>query len=126
MISGAAADPDRDGIGNLLEYALGGEPLTAQTDCLPALQQVDGRLEFRFAENPLLQDLRRTIQVTGDLNGNWMDAAVSVRAAPFDSLLEGFTVSETGDPVHTVRLTETTPVSGSRRFFRLRIELLDQ
>ncbi|MES2465808.1 MAG: DNRLRE domain-containing protein [Verrucomicrobiota bacterium] len=127
LINGAAADPDRDGIGNLLEYALGGEPLAAQTDCLPALQQVEGRLEFRFAENPLLQDLRRTIQVTGDLNGHWMDAAVSVRAAPFVSLLEGFMVSETaGDPMHTVRLTETTPDSGSRRFFRLRIELLDQ
>ena len=126
-IGGAAADPDRDGIGNLLEYALGGEPLTGKTDCLPALQQVDGRLEFHFAGNPLHQDLRRTIQVANALNETWTDAAVSVRAAPFVSLLEGFTVSETaGDPMHGVVFTETRHPAGSRRFLRLRIELLDQ
>lgn len=42
------ADPDADGVTNLLEYALAGDPMVAENDLLPVATVVDGKLSLSF------------------------------------------------------------------------------
>ncbi len=42
------ADPDGDGVANLLEYALAGDPLVAEQDLLPVQGVADGKLTLAF------------------------------------------------------------------------------
>lgn len=70
-ISGAAADPDRDGIVNLLEYALALEPKNPSTIGLPTVgsMQLSGKTysTLNFTKPLALTDLTYTVQVSTDL-----------------------------------------------------------
>ncbi|MCX6969657.1 MAG: alpha-L-arabinofuranosidase [Verrucomicrobia bacterium] len=70
-VSGDAADPDGDGIPNLMEYALGLEAKTCSVAGLPvAGTQTDGGrtyLTLTFAKIRSLADITYTVQVSGDL-----------------------------------------------------------
>jgi pectate lyase len=71
-VSGANEDPDRDGIVNLVEFALGLNPQQASTQGLPVLvQEGDGRV-FRFTRPVPLQGLTYTVKTSTDLV-NWND-----------------------------------------------------
>lgn len=49
--NGAAQDPDNDGIGNVLEFVLGGNPLTSSTAVLPSLVVNPTSYVFTFTRN---------------------------------------------------------------------------
>lgn len=125
-IAGATADPDRDGLANLLEYALGGSPLSPGTGLLPTLERDAGSLKFRLTRDPRQDDLRRSVQVSGDPAGPWLDAAISLRGAPFAPSLDGVSVLEAAGDSQRQEVTVTlAPEGQSRRFLRLKVELLE-
>ena len=107
------ADPDGDRIPNLIEYALGGDPLQVDPQRLPrqSMTKVNGLdyLTLSADCNPAATDLTFSVEVSSDLL-NWYsgDAYTTVLSAP-------------GDAVFTAR--DNTPVGSgsSRRFIRLKI-----
>jgi hypothetical protein len=109
----ADADPDGDRIPNLIEYALGGNPLQGDPQRLPrqSMSKVNGLdyLTLSADRNPAASDLTFSVEVSSDLL-NWYsgDAYTTVLSAP-------------GDAVFTAR--DNTPVGSgsSRRFIRLKI-----
>lgn len=123
--AGAAADPDHDQTANLLEYALGGDPLISDASFLPTAQASDERVGILFSRNPLLDDLRMVVQFATDLDGDWMDAATSMAGAAFTPTMAGVEVSESVDG--TLREVLVLPPNDPlvlHRFMRLRVELI--
>jgi regulation of enolase protein 1 (concanavalin A-like superfamily) len=100
------ADPDHDGLPNLLEYALGSSPLNAPTggaaDKLhvgpPGILTQEGHtyLTLAFARAPDASGVKLTLQTTDDLNGTWKD---------FDPLLAANQIS----------VENNTPLDGLQR-----------
>ena len=79
LVSGDFADPDGDGRSNLAEYALGGDPLVADTNLDPTarLLNVSG-LRFRLEYNKTAAELSYTAEQSGGLlPGGWSTAGVS-------------------------------------------------
>ena len=70
-ISGDLADPDGDGIVNLLEYAFAQEPLTYEP--APALSLSSGELTLTYRRNLLAPDLTYLVQKSTDIS-DWQPA----------------------------------------------------
>jgi hypothetical protein len=96
------ADPDGDGVANLLEYALGGDPLQGSNAILPVVSSVNGRLQLTFLR--ARADVTYTVQGSSDLV-TWADLATNPDA-----------VSTTTPVVFTDSVSNP-----SRRFLRLKI-----
>jgi hypothetical protein len=114
-VSGPTADPDGDGVANLLEYAFGFEPKTANTTAQPLVGTVKVNsvdhltLTYRRLV-PTSPDLIYTPQSTSDLAGAWDTTPV---------LLSG---RNNGDGTETVAYRDVTPLSGAtKRFLRLKL-----
>jgi hypothetical protein len=108
LIAGELADPDGDGIVNLLEYALATAPnIPGITTIVRHMENVSGTdyLRLTIPKNPAATDLTYTVETTGDLSdsGSWSDT---------DALIE-----EDSPTQLIVRDT----ISGPRRFIRLRV-----
>ncbi|MCD8482674.1 MAG: fibronectin type III domain-containing protein [Verrucomicrobia bacterium] len=75
------ADPDGDGIANLIEYALNGHPLVADSAVLPIATSVeeDGILypAYWIEKNPAAADLQYRVQFSHDLRF-WQDAEAAM------------------------------------------------
>ncbi|MCW1885216.1 choice-of-anchor D domain-containing protein [Luteolibacter flavescens] len=122
------ADPNGNGISNLLEYALGGDPLgtSSGSSILPrhGISEA-GTMEFKFTRNPARADIVMTIQASDDLKTEWTDLARSSSGAAFLPLVEGVIVTEPEagpGEVREVTLRDTAVVtdpSKPRRFLRL-------
>jgi DNA-binding beta-propeller fold protein YncE len=107
--SEAGADPDGDGIPNLLEYFLGGTPTAANRSLLPvqAIETVAGvpYLTLSFPRNPDAAGVSFAIEQSVDLQ-NWLAAGSSVMVleeAP-DQMKIGLPLSEANDARHFLRL----------------------
>lgn len=150
-VYGPTADPDQDGLPNVLERALGGDPTSSsqsRADGTPILPQVarttggavggfrdaddDGEaLAFTFALDERYTDLRYAVQTSED-EKLWATAATYTplgtglgfrREATPDSLTSPGGSSATRFR-HTV--IETTPITpGTRLFLRLRVTSQD-
>ncbi len=99
------ADPDADGVPNLLEYALAGDPMVAEQDLLPVATVVDGKLTLAFdriSDGTLLYEV----------------------LASSDLVAWSAIWSSTGDEntLGLVTVTDTDLISAhDRRFLRLRV-----
>ncbi len=94
-----AADPNHNGISNLLEYALNGDPLgtSTRTSILPkASRSPTNHLQLTFARYLDRTDLTLTIQASDTLSGGWTNLAQSVNAAPFTLLNGSASLAESG------------------------------
>ncbi len=117
-IIGDNADPDADGVANLLEYAFDLDPFTASRVGLPTIALrpvVPGGplyLTLTFATPASVTDLDFTPQVSGNLSA-WLSGQGQTE-----------TVSDTTDAgIRTVVVRDTVPVSGgTRRFMRLQVQ----
>ncbi len=99
------ADPDGDGLVNLLEYALNGTPTNAASAPIPiaALVPSTSTLTLSFFRARPASELTYTVQASSDLV-TWTDL-----------------VTNPGTTGQNVTVTDTPPADAPRRFLRLRV-----
>ena len=121
--SGSSADPDADGLPNLLEYALGGDPTTAipLVHPRPDFDLATSRLQLAFNRYLARTDLTLTVQAADSPAGPWIDIARSTGGNAFTALVTGTGIAETGTG-DARQVTVTDPTSGTRRFIRLKVD----
>ncbi|BCU78329.1 hypothetical protein llg_30440 [Luteolibacter sp. LG18] len=101
LVAGDAADPDHDGVSNLMEYGLGTDPLDGKT-AMPALKPGATPMALHLdLPDPTPADLTYTVEGTGLLGGSWYALAGKAGTA-------AWTWQASGTP----RLTVGTPSGG--------------
>ncbi|MGI8820587.1 MAG: PKD domain-containing protein [Chthoniobacterales bacterium] len=112
LISGDMADPDRDGMTNLAEYALGLNPKKADAAVFTT-RSAAGHLTLTFPRAKFAREATLTVEVAGDLKGPWSSGS------------GGTSEEVTADDGIVETVVATDAVSGaSPRFMRLRIDRL--
>jgi hypothetical protein len=123
-ISDDLADPNGNGLKNLLEFAFGGLPKGISPAAPPQLHVDAGHLTLSFSRNAAGTDLTYTVQASDSL-GIWTDLATSSAGAGWSILVGGTTVSETGTgSVKSVVVTDSVLIGDPdhpRRFLRLQV-----
>ncbi|MES2705698.1 MAG: hypothetical protein V4726_03755 [Verrucomicrobiota bacterium] len=119
-VSGDNADPDGDGIVNLMEYALGLIPVRA--DAPPLFLAPDAPLTVSLTRSSLVTDCVLILESTSDLAAaDWTPVARSSAGNPFESLQSGVTITESATgTVRTVSLI-VPPASTGRLFLRISV-----
>ncbi|MBC8128231.1 MAG: hypothetical protein H8M99_13905, partial [Gloeobacteraceae cyanobacterium ES-bin-144] len=109
VISGPQADPDGDGMGNLLEFVVGTEPKTPEQGKGPAYTTPSGIPTITLAaKTTSLSQVTVTGESGIDLI-NWPDAMTLTSSTP-ETPIAGYTT-----------LIFTGTVAGEKRFYRLEI-----
>ena len=110
-VSGSSADPDKDGVSNLLEFALGGEPKNSSSRPLP-----DCQVEMIGGERYLTMTLAKPAGLSGITYHPQVSGAL-------DSWLGGDpNVIVITDNATTLKVRDSVPMSGaSNRFIRLMV-----
>jgi len=108
-------DPDHDGILNLMEYVLNGNPTVASTDNLPVLSKIDNNFVFSFSRRQVsAQDTTQIFQYSSDLS-DWTDVNVT------GTLGSQVTIG-TADSLGVQSVMVTIPQGSSTRMFgRLKV-----
>src|SRR5882724_5559119 len=110
-IAGDLADPDGDGVTNLLEYALGLNPNVANVSGLPAVGLTNGFLTLTYTRVNSATDITYLPEVSGNLI-NWNNGPGFVN----QSVLASNSVFQ------TIQARDLVPVGGApSRFIRLHI-----
>jgi uncharacterized delta-60 repeat protein len=119
LISGSSADPNENGLPNVLEYAFGLNPLvhgSAGPDGLStmAIQNIGGQnyLTITFRERAPAGDVTYTPQTSAAAAGPWTANAVQV----------GSPVSN-GDGTQTVTYRDSTPISAGSPLHFMRVDV---
>jgi hypothetical protein len=114
----SSLDTDHDGLSDLLEYALGGDP--NDSDDRPAPTLVGDA--FTFNHLPLRTDVEWVVETSSDLSeGGWTPVAV-IRAGGLAHTVDpGLTLTgNPGDPA-SISLSPLPPDAGPRSFVRLKV-----
>jgi Calx-beta domain/Hydrazine synthase alpha subunit middle domain len=110
-VAGDLADPDSDGVTNLLEYALGLNPNAANVSGLPAVGQTNGFLTLTYTRVNGATDISYVPEVSGDL-ANWNSGPLFVS----QSVLASNSVFQ------TIQARDLVPLGvAPSRFIRLHI-----
>lgn len=110
---GATQDPDNDGVANLVEFALGGNPLSAASAPAPTVARSGSNLTFTYdVKTAAAAQFAVTAETSSDLSA-WT-AAVHGSG--------GVTIATTDVDAATNRVVVTIPASGARVFARLRVQ----
>lgn len=119
-------DPDKDGLNNLLEYALGSNPNGNSATAAPQVSTATGKLKIVFTRNTAASDLTISVIAADSLAGPWTEIARSTNGAAFTAIAPGALVSEAG--AGAVRNVESTDIvlitdpAHPKRFMRLEVE----
>jgi hypothetical protein len=116
------ADFDGDGLSNLAEYALGGDPTVADSQQHAPAGSLDSnhRLQITFSCDASLTNITYTVQTSTNLAA-WSDVARSLGGAATSAInSSGFLITDSGQNVRPV--TVTAPAATEpKRFLRLQI-----
>jgi hypothetical protein len=113
------ADPDRDGIANLLEFVLDGNPTTADAAILPAGVIESGNYKFTFKRRDDSEGLAKLTFQYGTGVGPWTDVVIS--AGNGASAPASWTVDEQAAAPDII--TVSVPMAGMPKMFaRLLVE----
>lgn len=113
-VSGQNADPDHDGLPNLLEYAFFREPRTADFTAIPKGSLTNGFLTLTYPRLRAATDLTITPEVAASLGGPWHSGSQFIEETIDDP--------DSTTPTYTVIARDKTATSeGPMRFGRLRI-----
>jgi hypothetical protein len=104
------ADSDGDGIKNLLEYALGLDPIVASVGGLPVLGFEGDRLTMTYARRKQPTDVTYEVQITSDLIAPWETTSLSDQELDDDGLFQ------------LIKVTDAT-TNAPQRFIRLKVSL---
>jgi hypothetical protein len=112
-ISGPTADPDEDGAANLLEYAVGMNPLVSDATGLPTFSiSNDGYLSITFFRRVNAPDVLYLPQSSGDLGAGFGSNVTEIFASSPDS-----------SGLQVVIVQDNVPISSaSARFMRLKLQ----
>lgn len=126
-IAAPSADPNRNGAINLVEYALGGNPILASLPAQPIIiLNSDNVLEFEFVRLLDRTEVVLTVQGADHADGPWMDLAVSTNGAACLPAISGVQVIEEHVSSSTRRVKvrdiyPSVPSAQSNRFMRLKV-----
>ncbi len=126
--SGDDKDPNHNGIKNLMEYALGGDPLGHSTghEILPQAERGTGdKLQIRFKRYTDRSDLTLTAQAADSLDGPWADLAVSAAGGAFAAKNNAAAAESGTGTTRSVIVTDfyqMNDVNHPKRFIRLKAE----
>ncbi len=123
------ADPNHNGISNLLEYALGGDPvgMYTGTEVLPdlSISPTTQCAEFSLTRHIDRNDITLTVQAADSPAGAWTHLARSINGAVFTVLEAGAVVTESGAgnirAVSVRDIFQATDPAHPRRFMRLEV-----
>lgn len=128
-ISGDLADPDGDGVDNLLEYATASDPNTPATDPTVLAIYNGGNFQLTFHRNPSATDLTYVVKYSDSL-ANWNDLMTWTAGsnwlpnAPGVFATESFSQGVPPDSYVTVTINDPTVFSDPNtktRFYRLAV-----
>ncbi|MCF7674693.1 MAG: hypothetical protein K9M97_05070, partial [Akkermansiaceae bacterium] len=78
-VSGDLADPDRDGIPNLLEYLQALDPKVSDAHLLPVAGLQDGSLTLSYRRNKNATDVIHSVECSDDMSpGSWAAEAIPI------------------------------------------------
>lgn len=124
LIAGDLADPDRDGLANLVEYALGLNPLLPSSAHSPATLNISGTpyLSMTFARRSPPAEVTYSVESSDDLAPVWNLGPSYSDLSDTTSTAFGLEHQRTGTDPLQITVRRTTPVTDSiRQFLRLRI-----
>jgi hypothetical protein len=109
---GPSQDPDHDGIPNLLEFALGGNPMVSLRSILPALTKSNGPWVFEYERNGLsMAATTQVVEYGSDLTG-WTAVTIPATSSGIVTITPGGTT----DHVKVI-----LPTLGTKGFVRLKV-----
>jgi Peptidase family C25 len=120
------ADPEHDGLSNVLEYALTLDPNAASSSGLPTASTGGGGYpRFEFTRNAARTDVTYTVEASSDLI-LWTPIARALAGAP-TSAITAHSVTESGaGDVKTAIVEDAVPITAnSPRFLRLKVTRSD-
>ena len=107
-LAGDNADPDGDGMNNLMEYALNSNPQLADRALFPTVALAGGTLSLTYRKNLAATDLTYTVLQSSILTSDWTVAPVAEEV-----------ISDDGN---TRVIKASVPTSGAiRKFLRLQV-----
>ena len=89
-------DPDHDGVANLVEYAIGGDPKRGGSAILPQASIVGNRLSLKFSRMLSNTDITMVVQGADSLSGPWSELASSTGGSAFSASQSNVIISESG------------------------------
>lgn len=122
LTAGDLADPDHDGVPNLVECALNGDPLVSGGNG-PQPEVKPAGLSIRFQRDSSISELTLEVESSDSMSaGTWTSIARSQNGQAFVALAADVVATEIGeDAVKDVTVTSPTMPNSRARFLRVRV-----